>query len=750
MLDATRVAAGEAVDADAAQDDAVASDDGAARGPVDELAGLLAFRRLDLLLATGVAAARQRYGPDAGADSFRGLYLSEEQVRRSLLVPAALPLAAIAGPPANPLPRWPEIEADNPRWSWLRRRYDLGDRELDAVLLTLGPDVDRRYEQLYGYLQDDVSARRPTVNLVLDLLTTSPADRLRTLGLFAPDAPLLRHRLVALLNDPRALEPPLIARVLAADEQITAALLGVDCLDRRLAPCCEVIRPEPPPGRAAGLDPADGEAGSGAQTSALAAVVREAWGRRPLRLCFHGPAGTGRKPTARAIAEQLGLPLLVVDVPALAQDAVAVPERLQLALREAELRDALVYLDGADAFLPEPGRAGSGSLATVLAAHQGVIFLGTAEAWAPPADHPLGVLNIAFTRPGAAERLTIWRQALSAADAKASALDVSAVADRFRLSPGQIRDAALTASAAARLRGAGRDGEPRLSTEDLFAAARQERGQDLTAFARRVRLVHRWDDLVVPDEVQRQLHELTMRVQHRTRVLDEWGFDRKLSGGKGITALFAGPPGTGKTMATSVIAAELGLDLFAIDLSMVVSKYVGETEKNLARVFEAATDTDAVLFFDEADALFGKRSEVRDAHDRYANIEIAYLLQRMEQYDGLAVLATNLRHHLDEAFTRRLHIMVDFPFPDVTERLRIWRTCLPAQTPLEPDVDLAELARFRLAGANIKNVVLGAAFLAAAEGVPVGRQHLVDASRREHHKMGKVLTDLEPQPPPDP
>ncbi|MGW2724064.1 AAA family ATPase [Streptomyces sp. NPDC001492] len=722
MLDATRVAA------------------------VHELAGLLAFRRLDLLLATGVAAAGQRYGPDAGTDSFRGLYLSDDQVRRSLLTPAALPLAADAGSPPHPLPSWPEIEADNPRWRWLRRRYDLGPSELDTVLVALGPDVDRRYEQLYGYLQDDVSARRPTVNLALDLLTTSPAERLRMLGVFAADAPLLRHRLVTLLSDPRALAPPLIARVLAVDEQIVAALLGVDGLDHRLAPWCEVIAPA----AREDADAADDGGETGARTASLAAVVRQAWAaRRPLRLCFHGPGGTGRKPTARAVATQSDRPLLVVDVPTMARDAAAVDERLHLALREAELRDALVYLDGADT-LPAADGTGPRRLAAALAGHRGVILLGTTEPWAPLTHHPLGVLNIAFTRPSAPERLLVWRQALATAGGVASAQDVSAIADRFRLSPGQIRDAALTATAAARLRGSGRDDHPELSAAQLSAAARQERGHDLGALARRVRLVHRWEDLVLPDDVLRQLHELTLRVRYRTRVLDEWGFGPKLSGGKGVTALFAGPPGTGKTMAASVIAADLGLDLFAVDLSRVVSKYVGETEKNLARVFDAAADSDAVLFFDEADALFGKRAEVRDAHDRYANLETAYLLQRMEQYEGLAVLATNLRHHLDQAFTRRLHIVADFPFPDVPERLRIWRTCLPPQTPTAPDVDLAELARYRLAGGSIRNVVLGAAFLAAAEGVPVGRRHFVDSSRREHHKMGKVAADLEPPPPPDP
>jgi SpoVK/Ycf46/Vps4 family AAA+-type ATPase len=202
-------------------------------------------------------------------------------------------------------------------------------------------------------------------------------------------------------------------------------------------------------------------------------------------------------------------------------------------------------------------------------------------------------------------------------------------------------------------------------------------------------------------------------------------------------------------MAASVIAAELGLDLFAIDLSTVVSKYIGETEKNLSRVFGAAADSDAILLFDEADALFGKRSEVRDAHDRYANVEIAYLLQRMEEYDGLAILATNVRHHIDEAFIRRLDLIVDFPFPDNAERHRIWRSCLPRAVPLDDDVDFAALAGHRLAGGNIRNAVLGAAYLAAQAGIPIGQAQLVAATRRELVKMGKLLTDAGPDPPTD-
>jgi SpoVK/Ycf46/Vps4 family AAA+-type ATPase len=254
-----------------------------------------------------------------------------------------------------------------------------------------------------------------------------------------------------------------------------------------------------------------------------------------------------------------------------------------------------------------------------------------------------------------------------------------------------------------------------------------------------------WDDIVLPEDSLAQLREICQRVAHRHRVLGEWGFDRKLSLGKGVNALFAGPSGTGKTMAAEIIANALGLDLYRIDLAGVVSKYIGETEKNLDRVFSAAQHANAILFFDEADALFGKRSEVRDSHDRYANIEISYLLQKMEEYDGIAILAPNLRQNLDDAFMRRLAFTVHFPFPDEASRRQIWTGIWPAETPLDGDIDHDFLARqYKLSGGNIKNIALASAFLAAEDEKPVTMAHLFQATRREHQKMGKTLSEGEP------
>jgi SpoVK/Ycf46/Vps4 family AAA+-type ATPase len=249
---------------------------------------------------------------------------------------------------------------------------------------------------------------------------------------------------------------------------------------------------------------------------------------------------------------------------------------------------------------------------------------------------------------------------------------------------------------------------------------------------------------VLPPRAIQQLREVCATEKHRHLVYSTWGFDRRLSLGKGLNVLFHGSSGTGKTMAASILAQELGLDLYKIDLSTVVSKYIGETEKQLSQIFREAQSSNASLFFDEADALFGKRSEVKDAHDRYANIEVGYLLQKMEEYEGIVILATNFRKNMDEAFTRRMHFIIEFAFPDAPNRERIWKTLIPLDAPLADDVNFAFLARqFELAGGNIRNVALAAAFLAAAEGSPIRMEHFILATARELQKLGRMPSRTE-------
>ncbi len=334
-----------------------------------------------------------------------------------------------------------------------------------------------------------------------------------------------------------------------------------------------------------------------------------------------------------------------------------------------------------------------------------------------------------FRRPALAERRTAWQQVLNGADS--GHIDLQALAARFSLSAGQMRQAFEEAQL--------RAGEEPVRTADLQGAARAQAGGSLGRLARCLEGRQTWDDLVLPPRQTQQLQEIVRTMRHRDHVFGAWGFDQKLPYGRGIGVLFAGQSGTGKTMAATILARELDLDLYQVDLSSVVSKYIGETEKNLSRIFQAAQTGNAILFFDEADALFGKRSEVKDAHDRYANIEIAYLLQRLEQYEGILILSTNLSKNLDEGFARRLQHTVEFPFPDARHRERIWRKAFPAGAPLDRELDLTFMAnQFELAGGNIRNIALAAAFLAAEQNSSIQMEHVILSTERELHKIGRL------------
>ena len=684
------------------------------------------FQRLDALLAEAVAEARLRFGADAGHDSFRGLYISEENAADALRHPPGEPLRpqrAAAGPP--PEPTWAEVAAHHRGWAWLRSTVGLTDTELDVLLIALAPEADLRYERLYGYLQDDVSRRRPTVNLLLDLVSFSADQKLAHRALFAPDARLLGGKLLRLVGDNRVPAPPLLSHVVVPDEQVTDVLLLPGGLDRQLSAHCRLTSP-----------PRGGWTETPLPSSVRDAVLdaaRAAHGRHPLRIHLHGPSGSGRRAAAEALAGELQLRMLTLrttHLPTADDEAATVITR---AFREAALHGALMFVHGLDA-LPFGSRRRT-ALAEALTEHSGITVMADTQPWTAVSDSPLGVLEVTFERPDPHLRRAAWARYLDQAGMDSSAGLAATLADRFSFGPARIADAVANAVTAA-----GADAEP--TPGQVFAAARRQTSHRLATLARRIEPAGSWADIVLPPDTTTQLEELCARVRLRSTVLHEWGFDQKLPRGRGTSALFTGPPGTGKTTAAEVVAGELGLDLFSIDLSAVVSKYIGETEKNLEQIFSAAAEADAILMFDEADALFGKRSEVHDAHDRYANIETSYLLQRMEQYEGIAILATNLRHNLDEAFLRRLQFVVDFPFPDDAQREGIWRVSFPPGAPLANDVDVVQLARdFRLSGAGIKNAALHAAYLAAARGEPIGTGVLHRAVRREFQKMGRVPPD---------
>jgi hypothetical protein len=437
--------------------------------------------------------------------------------------------------------------------------------------------------------------------------------------------------------------------------------------------------------------------------------------------------GTGAA-TAVFALQLSGRPAVVADLTAAAQDADPVTA-VSACAREALLRGAGLVAGPVEALAEERLEA----VQRLTAEAVPVLLVGGAN-WDPrwSGSPPLLVEAPVL---GARERTALLRACLAEAGADLGARDVGA---HVSLGPAQVRQAVRAAQAVALLDG-GVIGE-----EALRIGVRAQNAAGLERLARRIEPEVSWDDLVLAPAVRRSLEELSARARHRDQVLVDWRMRRGGGRGRGVTALFAGDSGTGKTMSAEVIAADLGLDLYTVNLATVVDKYIGETEKNLERIFTEAGGVNAVLFFDEADAIFGKRSDVRDAHDRYANIESAYLLQRLETFDGLAVLATNLRANIDEAFTRRLDAIVDFPAPTAELREALWRACLSPPLPVAQAIDVAFCAQaFELTGGNIRSASTTAAYLAAADRSPVSMAHLITAIEQEYRKLGRLVLEKE-------
>ncbi len=707
--------------------------------PLDNL--LRALGRLDQRLER--ASAVMQTGPSAqGAeDPYRGLYVSNEDVAGLL---ARLPCESpFAGSSRDEDHLFDSIEEYPARLADLAQTYNLSRFDLDVVIVALAPELDLRYERVYGFIQDDVTRRRPCVELALNLFCSSAGMKLSRRAHFSSDAPLIREGLLQLVPDPNQVHPPLLAHYLKLDNQVVRLLLEQPSLDARLMSYCEW-------GEAtAALQelPVGGEQ----KRALLALVSRARQTARPLKLHFHGERGVGKRRVAEALAVEIGARVLICDLSRVPASADFGPT-LKLVFREAQMQNAILYLDGVDSLRGNDRDAHAKCMAEELnACANGVVILaGEQETLAGRSHGSLKVMEVRFPRQDFAQRRSCWQDALRQRGMLLDAADLDALAGRFRTTQGEVAAAVVAAFDCALWREASHPPTSGMSTppavrptlQDLFAAARAQASHNLGELAHKVEARYGWDDIVLPSDQLSQLKEICQQVKHRHVVYDEWGFDRKLSLGKGLNALFAGPPGTGKTMAAEVIARELQLDLYKIDLSQIVSKYIGETEKNLDRIFREARASYAILFFDEADALFGKRSEVKDAHDRYANIEVGYLLQKMEEYDGIAILATNLRQHMDDAFVRRMHVIIEFPFPDEEYRRRIWEVTFPHEAPLAEDVDFGLLAReIKLAGGNIKNIALAAAFYAAEDVGVVSRRHLMRAARREYEKLGRTLNE---------
>ena len=705
---------------------------------------LAELERIDLLVQAQIRRARQVHMADS---EFHGLCISEQEVDALLKQPIGLPRWASALSPSSRTEvqtAFDQMTADIGkcktesvrrdvalRLEKLERLFHLTPFDVDTLLICLAPELDLRYELLYAYLQDDVTRKRPSVDLVLNLLCPTFEDKLAARDRFSSESPLFKHYLLHLFNDPSHQNPPLLSKYLKVDERVVNYLLGSDDLDIRLQTCARLSVPQ------SCLDdlflPPDVK-----HRLALLAEKKEVKDNG-LIFYFQGTYGVGKQTTAEALCLELGIRLLAVDGKRLLNtEGLSFDKAVRLAEREALLQEAALYWNGFDALLADDKRAFLDILLLQLEGRSGLTFLAGNTTWEPmDALHELPFVRIEFSRPTYAERVQLWGRSLDNNATLASDVNLKDVAGKFRFSGGQIRDAVATACNLARWR----DPENGLVTmTDLYSACRLQSNRKLVTLAQKITPHYKWDDIVLPSDRLEQLKEICNYVKYHSLVYDDWGFDSKLSMGKGLNALFAGPSGTGKTMAAEIMAEELGLDLYKIDLSSVVSKYIGETEKNLARIFAEAETSNSILFFDEADALFGRRSEVRDSHDRYANIEISYLLQKMEEYVGVVILATNFRRNMDDAFVRRMHFTIEFSFPTENDRRRIWKQIWPDDMPRSPELDLDFMAdRFEVAGGSIRNIALAAAFLAADDGRVVNISHLIRATQREYRKMGKVM-----------
>ncbi len=639
-----------------------------------------------------VAVDHRRSDDPAPDDPFRGLYVNDETVDR--LLDGLEPMPDLgAGPP---------MVDDTGPLMVLARNAGLGALDVRLLVTALLPDLDSRFERLYGYLNDDVTRRRASIGLALELAGASPTSAAARRAL-SPSGPLVDLGLV-LVEDP---DRPFLTRSLRVPDRVAAHLLG---------------DPTPEPSTQLVLLEVEGYAAPLADR--LAHALRG--GARVIHL-QERETGTAAATAVAALAAT-GRDAVVVDLTLLARGPD--PEDLVLACaREALLRDAGLVAGPVESLAENHVE----SVQRLCRWPSPVVFTGTAT-WDPrwSTTPPLAVEAPVL---GARERISLLQSHLERVGAD---IDPDSLGAHLSLGPAQVQRAVHAAQAAALLDGG------RVTAADLRSGIRAQNAAGLERLARRIEPEVTWADLVLAPGVRRALEELTARARHRDQVLVDWRMRKGGGRGRGVTALFAGDSGTGKTMAAEVIAADLGLDLYTVNLATVVDKYVGETEKNLERIFAEAGGVNAVLFFDEADAIFGKRSEVRDAHDRYANIESAYLLQRLETFDGLAVLATNLRSNIDDAFTRRLDAIIDFPAPTPDLRTALWRQCLAPPLPVADDVDVEFCAdSFEFAGGNIRSAATTAAYLAAEDRGPVTMAHVIAAVAQEYRKLGRLVLEKE-------
>ncbi|BAZ37708.1 AAA ATPase central domain-containing protein [Calothrix sp. NIES-4101] len=588
----------------------------------------------------------------------------------------------------------------------LSQRLGLSPFEQKVMLLCAAVELDTSIPRLCALAQDNPQQTYPTFALAFTLFTDAAWD------ILSPERPLRYWRLLE-INQPAA--QPLTTSPLRLDERILNYIKGLNYLDDRLV---SLVTPLDTGSIQYQLPLSQQE-----KVEAIATYLRPY--QTPLVIQLLGSDSPSKQLIAQQTAQNTGLFIYRLPLELLPSQAAELETFTRLWERESLLLPIILYLD-AQEISSSPAEAQNAPLYRFLTRINSLLFLSSREI-----RSNLGrpTIPIDIEKPTPDEQKQLWETALGNMDGEIPAQ----LASQFNLNLPtihQITHTALNQTSNHNLH------------QQLWSTCLAHTRPQLDILAQRLNPKATWENIVLPPEETSLLQQIADQVKQRSKVYQEWGFENRMNRGLGISALFAGESGTGKTMAAEVIANELSLNLYRIDLSAVVSKYIGETEKNLRRLFDAAEDGGAILFFDEADALFGKRSEVKDSHDRYANIEINYLLQRMEAFRGLAILATNMRNALDHAFVRRLRFIVTFQFPNPPERQKIWQKAFPEEVPTV-NLDFARLARLNLTGGSIHNIALNASFLAAQQGTGVTMPLVLQAARTEFRKLDRPINEVD-------
>ena len=613
----------------------------------------------------------------------------------------------------------------------LSKLFGLSPFEQDMMLTCLAPEVSEKYETDYRSLETNQGCHKPTKGFIISLLCSVEADPLEARPFFRPGSAVFS---TGMLEECQCIQPKenhLSCTFFKMDQRILDFIQGIESMDARLTGVVELVTPTDD------IDALimDERAKSQLKNLITHEIAQNTGSSQRLAVNLCGPYGRGKKEAALSLCSILQCNLMLIDLSLFHEAGEEFEATMRIAFREGLLQAAL-YFYNFDHFTEERLGPFLRKIGLVNSEFGWLTFFGTEKPLQLDRFFRNTVTRTILLPPASLSlRQTAWNHSLTRSSVNFESHWPSRLAMHSDLSPFQVERAVASAELQASM-----DGNPAaVSLDDLKNAAREQYIHKLDTLSQKIVPANQWNDIVLPTKTKEQLREICTWVEQRHKVMQEWGYGNKFSYGNGVSALFHGPSGTGKTMAATALAGRAQLDLYRVDLSQLVSKYIGETEKNLKTIFDEAAKCHAILFFDEADALFAKRTDISDAHDRYANMETSFLLQKIEEYDGVAILSSNLKRNIDQAFLRRLKFLVEFPFPDKASRLDIWKSNSPEEAPLAADVNFDFLAeKFSLSGGNIKNILLNGAFLAAGAGGEIKMEHLLAATKREYEKIGKT------------